>query len=257
MNLWHRQRCFMPIIAPGTRHDPDKPLTDVRFGTAAGVFAIGNPIMSSRPDFIPALRVPQLTRYYDAALATVFQERRFRLPLVQALAVQPGERVLDVGCGTATLSLLIAAHTPAGLVAGIDIDPVMLTAAQRKVAAADAAISLALGSAAELPYAAGSFDCVASSVMLHHLPTAQKHAMLAEVLRLLAPRGRTCVLDFGPFGRGAPASALSRLLGSFEEVGDNLAGRIPTFMREAGFADVAVRDAAFGGVLKLYTGRKP
>lgn len=217
--------------------------------------------MSQESTYIPALSLPQLTQYYDVSLATIFQEQRFRMPLVRALAVQPGERVLDAGCGTGTLSLLIAAHTPAGLVAGLDIDPAILSVAQRKVAQepalAAASIALVRGSAAVLPYAADSFDCVASSLMFHHLPRPLKRAMLAEVRRVLAPGGRLCILDFGPVGQGAFSAAVAHLFSDFEEVGDNLAGRVPHFLAEAGFRDVSVRDVAFGGVIKLFAARKP
>lgn len=211
--------------------------------------------MSPESNYIPALGMPQLTQFYDASLATVFQEQRFRMPLVRALAVQPGERVLDVGCGTGTLSLLIAEQTPAGLVSGIDIDPAILLAAQRKVIGG-AAVALVRGSAAVLPYVDESFDCVASSLMFHHLPAPLKRAMLAEVRRVLRPGGRLHVLDFGPVGQGATAAAIARLFGGFEEVGDNLAGRVPVFLSEIGFVNVAVQDVAFGGVIKLYSGRK-
>lgn len=212
--------------------------------------------MTHDSSYIPALGIPQLTRYYDASLATIFQERRFRMRLVDALQVQPGEHVLDIGCGTATQSLLTAQNTTAGFVTGIDIDPAMLAVAQTKVAYSGAAIALAEGSAAVLPYAGDTFDCVFSSVMLHHLPTPLKLDMLAEAHRVLTPGGRVVILDFGPVDNGTLASAVSALLGGFEEVGDNLAGRVPDFLVDVGFVNVTVSDAAFGGVLKLYRGEK-
>ena len=128
--------------------------------------------MSNDHPYIPALSIDALTRYYDPALATVFQERRFRMPLVEAMHLLPGERVLDIGCGTATLSLLISAHTQAGLIVGLDIDPVMLATAQAKAQQTGAVIHLTRGSADTLPFADGSFDHVVSSLMLHHLETS-------------------------------------------------------------------------------------
>jgi ubiquinone/menaquinone biosynthesis C-methylase UbiE len=213
--------------------------------------------MAGTREYIPALSIAGLTKYYDAAMATIFQERRYRMPLVAALDVKAGERVLDVGCGTGTLTLLLAQHTPAGLVAGIDIDPQMLVAAQGKTAGQEDRITVQAGSAAVLPYADATFAWVVSSLMFHHLPTPRKLAMLREVHRVLTPGGRLALLDFGPVGQGAVAEAAAALLGGFEEAGDNLAGRVPLFMRAEGFVNVRVHDVAFGGVIKLYAGSKP
>lgn len=233
--------------------------------------------MSEPTPYIPALSIGALTAYYDTAMATVFQEQRFRLPLVQRLAVPPGGRVLDVGCGTGTLALLVAQHTPAALVAGLDIDPVMLARAQAKLAqagkaATDAArnvyaeqraeddmraVTFTLGSAAVLPFADAAFDCVASSLMLHHLDTPLKRALLAEAWRVLVPGGSLLVMDFGPVGTGAVGTGIANVFGRFERIDDNLHGRIPGYLADAGFVDVATEDIAFGGVVKAYGGRKP
>ena len=85
--------------------------------------------------YIPALGLPGLTPVYDAAMATVFQEKKLRQPLVDAVAARPGDVVIDVGCGTATLSLLLQESASGAVVAALDIDPVILAAAQRKAAA--------------------------------------------------------------------------------------------------------------------------
>jgi ubiquinone/menaquinone biosynthesis C-methylase UbiE len=213
--------------------------------------------MSHQQTYVPALGIEQLTPIYDAAMASLFQERSFRMPLVNTMRVLPGQQVLDIGCGTATLSLLIAEQTDAGLVTGLDIDPAMLIVAQRKIAYAHSRVSLGRGSADTLPYADQSFNHVVSSLMFHHLATPQKHAMLAEVWRVLKPGGQLVVMDFGPIGRGAMAQGVAALFGRFEHVNDNLYGRVPTFLGQAGFVEVTVTDVAFAGVIKLYVGRRP
>jgi ubiquinone/menaquinone biosynthesis C-methylase UbiE len=212
--------------------------------------------MAQTQSYIPALSIDALTRYYDPALATIFQERRFRMPVVKALEVAPGQRILDLGCGTATLSLLIGANTAAGLIVGLDIDPVMLYTGQKKVAQSGALVSLTRGSADCLPYGNDSFDSAVSSLMLHHLETEQKRRMLCEAWRVLKPGGKVLVLDFGPVGSGNVARAAAAVFGRFERIDDNLSGRIPDFLREAGFADVQVADVAFQGVIKLFSGKK-
>jgi SAM-dependent methyltransferase len=90
-------------------------------------------------------------------------------------------------------------------------------------------------SADALPFPDGSFDVVVSSLMFHHLDAATKRGALREWRRVLAPGGALVLVDFG-----APRSALLRVVlwpvGLFEHVTDNLRGRIPALLDEAGFA---------------------
>ena len=119
-----------------------------------------------------------------------------------------------------------------------------------------AALFLMRASAGQLPYAGGSFDHVVSSLMLHHLPTPLKAAMLQEAWRVLKPGGGLFVLDVGPFSVEWVARVAAGLFGRFEHVNDNLYGRVPGLLTQAGFVDVQVTDVAFGGLVKLYQGRR-
>lgn len=210
----------------------------------------------STQSYIPALGHDWLTNVYDPAMATLFQERLYRLPLITALNLQPGQRLLDIGCGTGTLDLLLHQHAPDALVVGLDIDPTVLTLAQRKAAQRSAQLPLSLASADCLPYADNSFDQVVSSLMLHHLTIAQKGWMLAETWRVLRAGCVLSILDFGPPRAAWLAALLTRVAARFEHIDDNLHGRVPTLLTQAGFVDVQMRDIAFGGVIKLYQGRK-
>lgn len=148
--------------------------------------------------YIPALGHDWLTHLYDPAMATLFQERLYRLPLIAALDLQPGQRILDIGCGTGTLDLLLYKQAPDSLVVGLDSDPAALAIAQRKAVQHGASLTLSLASADWLPYANNSFDQVVSSLVLHHLAAAQKARMLIEVWRVLRPGRCVSILDFGP-----------------------------------------------------------
>ncbi len=140
-----------------------------------------------RKEYIYALKYRWLTPLYDPILRLTLRERAFKKALVEQARIQPGQRVLDLGCGTGTLTLLIKGAYPHAHVAGFDGDPKILSLAEAKAARAGLEIDWKHGLAQELPYADGYFDRVLSSLMLHHLSSETKRAALREVLRVLRP----------------------------------------------------------------------
>jgi ubiquinone/menaquinone biosynthesis C-methylase UbiE len=111
--------------------------------------------------------------------------------------IEGGNRVLDLGCGTGTLTLLIKSYHSKADVLGLDADPKVLEVARAKAAKAGLNVRLDHGMAFELPYPDASFDRVVSSLMFHHLTRENKERTLKEVFRVLRPSGELHVADYG------------------------------------------------------------
>ncbi|MFC9582536.1 class I SAM-dependent methyltransferase [Streptomyces yangpuensis] len=126
---------------------------------------------------------------------------------VAECGLQPGDRVLDAGCGTGrALGALRAAVGPAGTVLGVDLTPQMLAAAQRAGRAAEGALLLA--DVARLPLRDEALDAVFAAGLIAHLPDPA--ANLRELSRVVRPGGRLAL--FHPIGRAALAARQGREL---------------------------------------------
>ena len=131
-------------------------------------------------------------------LFTLGRETAFREKMLRFAALQPGESVLDIGCGTGTLALTAKRQVgPEGAVVGVDASPEMLARAEKKARRLGLEVSFKNGLAQSLPFPAAQFDVVVSTVMLHHVPKSSRREMAGEVRRVLKPGGRVLVIDFG------------------------------------------------------------
>lgn len=187
--------------------------------------------------YLRALRFRWLTRFYDPLLRFVLREGTFKRELLRRSRIAPGQTVLDLGCGTGTLTLMVKQAVPDAKVHGLDPDEDALAIAAEKAARMKADVRFQRGTATALPFADGSFDRVLSSLMFHHLPSADKRLALAEILRVLAPGGEVHLADWGP-----PPNLLMRLafqpvrfLDGYALTEDNVMGRLPDLGREVGF----------------------
>lgn len=194
--------------------------------------------MNTRPShYIPALRFHRLTPFYDSLVKWGMREDYTKSRLIERAHIEPGQRVLDLGCGTGTLAIMIKHSVPAALVTGLDADEQILAIAGSKAEQAGVNIRFDHGLASELPYPDCSFDIVVSSFVIHHLTSADKVRAFKEVRRLLQPGGWFHILDFGrPVNLLTRAQAL--VFKMFEQTLDNFNGRIPAMLKETGFHSV-------------------
>jgi ubiquinone/menaquinone biosynthesis C-methylase UbiE len=162
-----------------------------------------------------------LGAWFFAHLVLGSSERTLRQMTADLAQLQPGEAVLDVGCGTGTQAMVAKEHVGAtGRVCGIDPGPQQIARARSKAARHDLAIDFQPGVIEHLAFSNASFDVVLSTLMMHHLPDDLKRQGLAEIARVLKPGGRLLILDFkGPVGPWK-----SRIAG------------LPALMEEAGFS---------------------
>jgi ubiquinone/menaquinone biosynthesis C-methylase UbiE len=171
-----------------------------------------------------------------------------RRAYLDLLGVTPGERVLDVGCGSGVVTREIARRVGAdGRVVGLDASPGLLAVARELAQAAGLGdrVEFREGSALHLPFADGSFDAVLCVTVLSHVPGGE-HAV-PELVRVLKPGGRLGIFDFDSDMTVVthPDRALTRRIvaaaSDLLAVDGWLARRLPRLFGQAGLEDVRVR----------------
>ena len=214
----------------------------------------------NRDEYIPALKYSWLTSLYDSLLHWVLRESKFKRGLLEQARIENAHRVLDVGCGTGTLTLSIKQAHLQSEVVGLDGDSKVLEIAKAKVAKSGLGVTLDYGMAFELPYPDDSFDRVLSSLLFHHLTRENKIRTLSEVIRVLRPGGELHVADWGkPQNRLMRVAFLSvQMLDGFKTTADNVNGLLPELFSSAGFeaAQESVQYMTVSGTLSLYRARK-
>ena len=170
------------------------------------------------------------------------QERTFREKVLRLARLEPGESVLDVGCGTGTLAIAAKRHVgPTGSVCGIDASPEMIARASKKARKADVDILFQNALAEALPFPDAHFDAVLTTVMLHHLPRQTRQQCAFEMRRVLKPSGRVLAVDFAK-----PARERRSVIGHFHrhghvDLGDIIGARVILADSDTGFGGALLR----------------
>lgn len=210
---------------------------------------------NAQQNYLPAAGIDAFLPLYDLITKLMGADQARRALLDQA-ALKSGQHVLDVGCGTGTLAILLKRRYPRIEIIGVDPDAKALARAKHKARRAGVFPQFDQGFADSLAYPAESFDHVFSSFMLHHLDREQKERMLREIRRVLKPGGQVHLLDFVA-SEGGSGGFVSRLFHSHAHMADNLDANILTLLNNADFADarvVARRKTLFGLAPVTYYG---
>lgn len=213
------------------------------------------------PRFVPALGFKALTPLYDGVVKATTREGLFKQTLIAQANIQPGQHVLDLACGTGTLAVQMAQFQPLAQITGVDGDPEVLARARKKVERAGVRVRLDHANATALPYGAGQFDRVMTSLFFHHLDWPDKQRAASEILRVLKPGGELHMADWG-----RPANRLMRwlffpvqVLDGFGNTRSHVAGQLVELFQQAGFQAVVERGriSTMFGTLSLYSAARP
>ncbi|MCC3417661.1 MAG: class I SAM-dependent methyltransferase [Microcoleus sp. PH2017_07_MST_O_A] len=175
-----------------------------------------------------------------------------RQGLIDGVRVKP-RRIIDLGCGTGSTTLMLKQAFPEAEVVGLDLSPYMLVVAEMKSQKAGLNIEWLHGNAESVAFADGSFDLVAASLLFHETPPAVSRAILRESFRLLKVGGQVAILD----GNQKTLRQTEWLTDIFEEpyIKSYATGSIDAWAGAAGFAAVQTQD--YWWVHQVTQGVKP
>ena len=162
-----------------------------------------------------------------------------RQALIDAVRCQP-RRILDLGCGTGSMTLMLKQAFPRAEVIGLDLSPYMLVMAEYKAKKAGPDIQWRHGNAERTGFPDASFDLVTASLLFHETPPPVSQAIVRESFRLLSAGGEMVVLD----GNQKTLRQMDWLNDIFEEpqIKAYAAGSVGAWMGAAGFGAVRTED---------------
>ncbi len=175
--------------------------------------------------------------------------------VVEMAGIRPGDRVLDVACGTGNLTLTAKKTVgDSGSVYGIDASPEMIVRARKNAGHIGGQVEFEVGLIEKLAFPEAAFDVVISRLAIHHLPDDLKRRGFAEVFRVLKPGRLFFIADFRPPANPLLAHLASALVG--HGMLQSNVQNLPPMLTEAGFVEVASGPTR-SAFLAFVRGRKP
>jgi ubiquinone/menaquinone biosynthesis C-methylase UbiE len=175
--------------------------------------------------------------------------------VIELANVKPGDRVLDVGCGTGSLTLTAQSYAgPGGKVYGIDAAPEMIEVAKKKASRSGLEVVFDVGLIEKLAFPDATFDIVISRLVIHHLPDDLKRRGFTEILRVLKPGGHLVIADFNPPANPVLNHITSALVGS-HMMQTNI-WSLPPMLASAGFVEITSGPTR-STFLAFVSGKKP
>ncbi|HEX3044023.1 MAG TPA: class I SAM-dependent methyltransferase [Bacillota bacterium] len=190
-------------------------------------------------------QMERMVSSYDSYMKkiTLGRENAMREMTVNLAQVKPGDQVLEVGCGTGTLTLAAKRQAgPAGKVFGIDIIPGMIDLSRRKATQAGLDVTFQLGSIEDIPFSANQFDVVICSFMIFHMSEMVRNKGIAEIYRVLKPQGKLMALDLALPTNPVSRTIAKTLLGFM--LNHDLKELIP-LMEASGFSGIEISQAKY------------
>ena len=182
-------------------------------------------IKSGYLNFGAAVSYDPITQYVLPPNETIVRQG-----LIDRIGVKP-RRILDLGCGTGSTTLMLKQAFPQAEVIGLDLSPYMLVRAEDKAKTSGLDIEWRHGNAEKTGFNDAYFDLVTASLLFHETPPAVTQAILHESFRLLTAGGEMLILD----GSQKTLRSLDWLNNVFEEpyIRDFAAGNLDAWMGRA------------------------
>ena len=193
--------------------------------------------------FIPALRFKWLTPLYDFFIILTMPEKKIKQALIETANIPAGVKVLDFGCGTATLTMMVKEIYPEAKVTGIDVDRKIVDRAIQKIKEKKLGIFLLVYDGKQLPFQRNAFNRTVSCLVFHHLDTETKQKSLTEIFRILSKDGQLHIADFGRSKSWVQRTLFNMIRGldGFKSTDANAKGLLPELISDAGFENVVIK----------------